>query len=128
MSFAVQAAPAPKKSKAPTAHHATPKRGKRLKSGKGRRGAKAPRVRRSYQQAPTPERYRQIQQALAGKGYYHGPVNGQWGADSEAALRGYQQDNHLDGDGKLTSLSLIGLGLGPQRALTAQAAPAEQKP
>jgi len=81
-------------------------------------------ARRSKQQAPTPERYKEIQQALADKGYYKGEVNGAWGPDSVEALRSYQREQKLDGDGKLTSLSLIGLGLGPKRELTAQADPA----
>src|SRR5690349_15693228 len=37
---------------------------------------------RSYQQAPTPERYKEIQQALAEKGYFRGEPNGEWGPDS----------------------------------------------
>jgi peptidoglycan hydrolase-like protein with peptidoglycan-binding domain len=57
----------------------------------------------------------QIQQALADKGYYTGPVNGVWDADSVAALKKFQEDQNLTVDGKLGSLSLIALGLGPKR-------------
>ena len=74
---------------------------------------------RSYQQTPTPERYTEIQQALSAKGYYRGEPNGQWGPDSQEALRRFQADQNLTPDGKLGSLSLIALGLGPKR-LTAQ--------
>jgi hypothetical protein len=76
---------------------------------------------------PTAERYQQIQQALAEKGYYKGEPNGQWGADSVDALRRFQNDQNLTSDGKLNSLSLIALGLGPKR-ITAQAGPAPIKP
>ena len=71
------------------------------------------------QLAPTKERYQQIQQALAGKGYYAGEPNGVWGQDSMDALKHFQADQNLTPDGKLTSLSLIALGLGPKR-LSAQ--------
>jgi peptidoglycan hydrolase-like protein with peptidoglycan-binding domain len=95
-------------------------------------GAKAPirrassaRTRRNYQAAPTPERYKEIQQALASKGYFKGEVNGAWGSDSVDALRRFQGEQNLDPDGKLGSLSLIALGLGPKR-ITAQARPEQQ--
>lgn len=78
---------------------------------------------RSYQQAPTPERYQEIQQALAKKGYFQGEANGQWGSDSLDALKRFQADQNLMPDGKVNSLSLIALGLGPKR-LTAQSKPA----
>jgi peptidoglycan hydrolase-like protein with peptidoglycan-binding domain len=78
------------------------------------RRASAPR-----QLAPTKDRYQQIQQALAGKGYYTGEPNGVWGPDSTDALKRFQSDQALPPDGKLTSLSLIALGLGPKR-LSAQ--------
>ena len=65
--------------------------------------------------APTPERYQEIQQALAARGYYKGPVNGTWGSDSVDALKRFQHDQNLTEDGKVGSLSLIALGLGPNR-------------
>jgi hypothetical protein len=77
--------------------------------------SKSRRARRSYQQTPTPERYKEIQQALAGKGYFHGEPNGEWGSDSQDALKRFQADQSLTTDGKLTSMSLIALGLGPKR-------------
>ena len=78
-----------------------------------------PSRRRSYQQAPTADRYKEIQQALAKKGYYKGEANGEWGPDSTEALKRFQVDQNLTPDGKLGSLSLIALGLGPKR-MTAQ--------
>jgi murein L,D-transpeptidase YcbB/YkuD len=82
---------------------------------------------RSYQQAPTADRYKEIQQALASKGYFHGEPNGMWDADSADALKRFQADQNLMPDGKINSLSLIALGLGPKR-LTAKsdAAPPPQ--
>lgn len=80
---------------------------------------------RNTQQAPTPQRYMEIQQALADKGYYKGPVSGQWGPDSIDALKRFQQDQNLNGTGKLDSMSLIALGLGPKRNLTAQSGSSE---
>jgi len=75
--------------------------------------------RHNYQASPSPERYKEIQQALAGKGYFKGSANGEWGPDSVDALRRFQADQSLDVDGKIGSLSLIALGLGPKR-MTAQ--------
>ena len=70
----------------------------------------------SYQLHPDPERYGQMQQALADRGYYKGPINGEWNDESVDALRRFQVDKKIDddADGKVTALSLIGLGLGPR--------------
>ncbi len=68
----------------------------------------------SYQLHPDPERYQQIQQALADRGYFKGTVNGQWSDDSVDALKRFQTDQKLDADGKINALSLTGLGLGPR--------------
>lgn len=65
--------------------------------------------------APTPERYREIQQALIDKGYYEGEPSGAWGPDCTLALKRFQQDQSLQADGKLGPLTLISLGLGPRR-------------
>jgi hypothetical protein len=92
---------------------------------KGRNGKVVRRAARSYQQAPTQDRYREIQQALAAKGYLHGEPNGEWGADSADALKRFQAEQNLMPDGKINSLSLIALGLGPKR-LTAKSDPAPQ--
>ena len=71
--------------------------------------------RRSVQKEPTPDRYKEIQQSLAEKGYFGGPVNGAWGPDSVDALKRFQRDQNIGDDGKLGSLSLMALGLGPKR-------------
>jgi peptidoglycan hydrolase-like protein with peptidoglycan-binding domain len=72
----------------------------------------------------------QIQQALRDKGFYTGPVNGDWGPDSIAALKRFQADQKLTPDGKLGALSLIALGLGPNRDTIADVAarPATEPP
>lgn len=94
---------------------------------RGRRASAAP-VRSLVQGQPVPERYKEIQQALASKGYYQGEISGQWGPDSIDSLKRFQAEQNLTADGKLNSLSLIALGLGPKRTLTAQAAPLRQAP
>ena len=73
--------------------------------------------------APTPERYMEIQQALADKGYYEGPINGIWGSACVDALKRFQQDQNLEPDGKLGALSIIALGLGPKRQLVGELSP-----
>lgn len=69
---------------------------------------------RSRQGAPEPERYREIQEALVAKGYLQGPATGQWNQTSVDALRRFQQEQNLNPNGKINSLSLIALGLGPK--------------
>ena len=83
----------------------------------GRHSAKRKRTRTSaasYQSHPDAERYQEIQKALAERGYFKGEANGQWGEDSVDALRRFQTDQKIPNDGKIDSLSLIGLGLGPK--------------
>jgi len=75
---------------------------------------------RTGQQQPAPERYREIQQALISRGYLASPATGEWGPDSVEALKKFQLEQNLKGDGKLDSLSLIALGLGPKRTANTQ--------
>jgi len=80
-----------------------------------------PKPRYYAQLQPSPERYREIQQALADKGYFSGTPDGVWGATSTDALKRFQHDQNLTEDGKVDSLSLIALGLGPKRAVSSAA-------
>lgn len=69
------------------------------------------------QQQPEPERIRDIQQALSDHGYPL-EVNGAWDASTVEALKKFQTDQkieNLSGKGKLDSMTLIALGLGPKR-------------
>jgi peptidoglycan hydrolase-like protein with peptidoglycan-binding domain len=66
-------------------------------------------------QQPSPERYKEIQQALSSKGYFTSEPDGNWGSASVDALKRFQRDQKLVEDGKIGSLSLIALGLGPKR-------------
>lgn len=68
----------------------------------------------AQQMAPTADRYREIQDALAAKGYLKTPPTGVWDADSIDAMQRFQKDQNLDPTGKLTARSLSGLGLGPK--------------
>lgn len=92
----------------------SPKATKAPRASKYSRRGKKTRATVHYQMTPTPERYREIQQALASKGYFHGEPNGEWGPDSIDALKRFQTDQNLMPDGKIGSLSLIALGLGPK--------------
>lgn len=76
-----------------------------------------PPVRHYTQQQPTTDRYKEIQQALTDHGYFKGSVDGQWGPESVDALKQFQREQKIDEDGKISSLSLIALGLGPHRNL-----------
>ena len=72
---------------------------------------------RYWQGQPSAQRYREIQQALAEKGYFQGIVDGNWGPESVEAMKKLQTEKgFLPVDGKITSLSLIALGLGSEHA------------
>ncbi len=82
-------------------------------------------ARRYYgQQAPTTDRYIEIQQALVTRGFLQTTPTGTWDAATIDALKRFQEEQNLPPTGKITSLSLIALGLGPKRnPLTANVAP-----
>ncbi len=109
------------KSTTKAAVKSAPAAAKRTSTSKSRRPAVA--VHRAPQQ-PSQERYKEIQQALASKGYFSGEPDGNWGPASVDALKRFQHDQNLVEDGKIGSLSLIALGLGPKREAAAES---EQK-
>ena len=74
---------------------------------------------RTGQMQPAPERYMEIQQALIERGYGAGSADGQWNQAWTEGLKRFQRDQNLDASGKLTSLSLLALGLGPKRETAA---------
>jgi hypothetical protein len=84
------------------------------------RGKKAPATRagtwRNRQSVPSPDRYREIQGALASKGFLRpDDATGTWDQNSADALKRFQSEQNLESSGKINSLSLIALGLGPRR-------------
>lgn len=84
------------------------------------------------QMQPTPTRYAEIQQALIDKGYATAPADGKWGDSWTEALKRFQADQKLESSGKITSLSLMALGLGPKHespaAAIQKAEPAKEQP
>jgi hypothetical protein len=97
---------------------------------RGKKGPPAKRVTwRNRQLAPTPQRYKEIQDALAAKGYLNPEdANGAWNQASVDALKKFQAGQNLDSTGKINSLSLIALGLGPKRETPPPKPPAETTP
>jgi hypothetical protein len=70
---------------------------------------------RNRQLQPTQERYKEIQQALLAKGYLQPEqANGVWNQNSADALKQFQTAQNITASGKINSLSLIALGLGPK--------------
>jgi peptidoglycan hydrolase-like protein with peptidoglycan-binding domain len=57
----------------------------------------------------------EIQQALVTRGYLTTPPSGAWDPATVDALKRFQGEQNLPPTGKITSLSLIALGLGPKR-------------
>jgi Putative peptidoglycan binding domain len=106
--------PAPKKSttaaSAKSTKPVTSKAGA-SKSGKTRKAVnQAP----PRQAQPSADRYREIQSALAEKGYLKVEPSGVWDQESTDAMRRFQEDQKMEATGKLTSKALISLGLGPK--------------
>jgi hypothetical protein len=99
---------------APKKPKAKPKTAVTRKSAAKKKGAvRASRAK--SQAAPSPERYKEIQEALVAKGYLPpDQVTGQWNDASVDALKRFQTDQKIDSNGRINSLSLIALGLGPK--------------
>jgi len=127
-----KSATASKKSSAHTAGKGTSKgatkgtaTAKRRSSKRGSRSARqAPR-----QTQPEPDRIREIQQALKNHGYAVEP-SGVWDVSTVEAVKKFQEDQNIEnlsGRGKLDSLTLIALGLGPKREPPAGSSEAPQR-
>lgn len=67
------------------------------------------------QMQPTPERYREIQQALIDRGFLEGEPTGKWDEKSIEAWKRLEESENLPADGKIDSKGLIALGLAPNR-------------
>jgi peptidoglycan hydrolase-like protein with peptidoglycan-binding domain len=115
--------PATTSRKAPV--KATPAKSKSTRRGTTKAKAAAVVHRHNYQSSPTSDRYKEIQQALVTKGYMKSDATGEWNGESAEALKRFQADQNLTPDGKLNSLSLIALGLGPKRMAAASQPSAE---
>ena len=62
-----------------------------------------------------PTLVRDVQQALNDKGYSAGPVDGQWGPNTENAVRRFQQASGLPQTGELERSTLSALGVPSER-------------
>lgn len=60
-----------------------------------------------------PNVVRGIQQRLRQTGFYRGPVDGVWGAGSQAALERFQKSRGLEANGQLNPTTISSLGLDP---------------
>jgi peptidoglycan hydrolase-like protein with peptidoglycan-binding domain len=98
-----------KSSSTSKSHHSTKKTSSRKKD----RG----------QQAPTPERITEIQQALAKGGSFSGSPNGKWDDSTVGAVKNFQGAHGLNPSGKLDAPTLQKLGLGSATAGVAAPTP-----
>jgi hypothetical protein len=107
----------PARKGAPTASSRKPGAATRSASSRGKKTTgKRGTTWRNRQMSPTPDRYREIQGALASKGYLKPEdATGTWNQTSADAMKKFQAAQNLDSNGKINSLSLIALGLGPHR-------------
>lgn len=84
---------------------------KKRTSSKSKRKAKV-----KGQMAPTPDRVREIQEALQKDGSYEGDPTGKWDDATTEAMKKYQDKNGFPVTGKIDALSLNKMGLGAETA------------
>lgn len=99
--------------------HSSPHKSSHGKKSSARRG----RRRERGQQAPTPDRISEIQQALAKDGSYTGTPSGKWDNSTQEALKKFQESHGLNPTGNLDAKSLQQLGLGSSITGVARPAP-----
>jgi hypothetical protein len=120
---------APKKAAAKSPGKSAPSKSAARKSSKSAKKAPPRTTWRNRQTTPTPERYKQIQNALVAKGFLSPEdASGQWGQDSTDALKKFQAAQNIQSTGKIDSLSLIALGLGPRHDDATPPKPPETPP
>lgn len=101
--------PPAKQAATPSKSSNTPSKSKK----KSRPGSKAkPRT----QNAPTPDRIKEIQSALQREGAYEGEPTGKWDNSTVDAMKKYQDKSGLSPTGKIDALTLQKLGLGSETA------------
>ncbi len=99
----------------------------RKKTGARKTSSRRGRFRRARgPKAPTAERIREIQSALARAGTYSQEPNGKWDAASIEALKRFQSANGLKPIGKFDAPTLQKLGLGSE--IAGRAAPRPPEP
>ena len=96
----------------PQAAHDPSALGKPRAKGKSKKRTARPRA----QKAPTADRIREIQDALARAGSFRGAPTGKWDASSIAAMKEFQAGNGLQPTGRFDARSLQKLGLGSATA------------
>ena len=67
----------------------------------------------AYQPAVSPRGVAAVQDRLRQLGYYHGNVDGVWGAEAQQALQAFQQGHGLQPDAQLNPITISALGLNP---------------
>jgi hypothetical protein len=112
--------PARVQAKAPAARTAVGKKAATTTAAAHRRTVPVPRTSwRNRQMSPTADRYKEIQDALVARGYLSADdATGAWGPVSADALKKFQAEQTIETTGKIDSLSLIALGLGPKHDTT----------
>ena len=122
-----QTSPKPTPKKAGAKSTSSTRKGTPAKRASAKEKSKSSKVAgfRAGPQKPSKERYLEMEQALASKGYLAGEPTGLWSVESVDALKRFQREQNLKEHGKIDSLSLIALGLGPPRTVPKPARPPE---
>jgi murein L,D-transpeptidase YcbB/YkuD len=94
-----------------------------VKSARGKASSRRKTQKVKGQEAPTPDRINEIQEALVAKGAFTGTPSGKWDDDTVDAMKKFQTSQGLNPSGKLDALTLQKLGLGSQTAGMAKPTP-----
>jgi peptidoglycan hydrolase-like protein with peptidoglycan-binding domain len=81
----------------------------------------APSEQQSASASPYAELNKQVQEILRAESFYSGPINGDFGYYTQAALAQFQLSRALPASGSLDDTTLAALGLEPQAKATDQA-------
>jgi peptidoglycan hydrolase-like protein with peptidoglycan-binding domain len=119
------AASSPQSTSKPSAKKGTATSKSSAFSKKGKKGAR--KHWEPIQKAPTTDRIEEIQTALSREGYYHGDPSKKWDANTQDAMRHFQEDHGMNGSGRLDATTLQKLGLGSDIAGVSAPRPKQNK-
>jgi len=115
----------PQSSSKPSAKKGTATSKSSASSKKGKKGGR--KHWEPIQKAPTTDRIEEIQSALSREGYYHGDPTKKWDANTQDAMRHFQEDHGMNGSGRLDATTLQKLGLGSDIAGVSAPRPKQNK-
>jgi peptidoglycan hydrolase-like protein with peptidoglycan-binding domain len=69
---------------------------------------------------PSPRGVQEVQARLRQLGFYHGAIDGVWGAETQSAISAFQQGRGLQPNGQLNPTTVAALGINPNDLFAAR--------